>query len=447
MQERLQKILSRAGISSRRAAEQIMAEGRITVNGETVREPGTKADLETDDVRVDGVRVKPPLAHVYIVLNKPKGVVTTRNDPERRQTVMDLVPHIAGLFPVGRLDVTTEGLILLTNDGAFAERVAHPRYETPRVYLAKVRNVPDAATFERMRKGVMVEGDRLSVDRVRLVESDKNSWVELTLHEGKHHEVRRLLEAVGHPVSKLQRVSVGPVTLKGLSVGEYRSLTPHEIQALLKPPSKRPAPRPERPAGERHGSGPRGRAAVPDRGKDRPPVRGRRSGGRGHGTSASRGGQPNRPAPGRDTSEGRDRSADRKPSSGRASSGDRGSSNDRERSAGRDSSTNREWSSDRKPSSGRASSGDRSSSNDRDRSAERGSSAGRGASTNREWSSDRKKPSSGHAASDDRRSSNDRERSAERGSSSGRGSSGGRGRKPPAGRGADKGGRRGRTRG
>jgi 23S rRNA pseudouridine2605 synthase len=369
MQERLQKILSRAGISSRRAAEQIMAEGRITVNGETVREPGTKADLETDDVRVDGVRVKPPLAHVYIVLNKPKGVVTTRNDPERRQTVMDLVPHIAGLFPVGRLDVTTEGLILLTNDGAFAERVAHPRYETPRVYLAKVRNVPDAATFERMRKGVMVEGDRLSVDRVRLVESDKNSWVELTLHEGKHHEVRRLLEAVGHPVSKLQRVSVGPVTLKGLSVGEYRSLTPHEIQGLLKPPSKRPAPRPERPAQARRGSGPRGRAEAPDRGKDRPPVRGRRGEGRGHGTSASRGGQPNRPPSGRDASEGREWSSDRKPSSGRDSSDDRGSSNDRDRS------------------------GERGSYSGRGSSAGRGASAGRGSSTGRGH-----KPSAGRGA-------------------------------------------------
>jgi 23S rRNA pseudouridine2605 synthase len=362
MEERLQKILSRAGIASRRAAEQIMAEGRITVNGETVREPGTKADLATDDVRVDGVRVKPPLTPVYLVLNKPKGVVTTRNDPERRQTVMDLVPAVAGLFPVGRLDVTTEGLILLTNDGAFAERVAHPRYETPRVYLAKVRNVPDAATFERMRKGVTVEGDRLYVDRVRLVESDKNSWVELTLHEGKHHEVRRLLEAVGHPVSKLQRVSVGPVTLKGLAVGEYRSLTPHEIQGLLKPPSKRPAPRPDRPAPVRRGSGPRGRTAEPDRGADRPPIRGRKPEGRGHGTSASRGGQPNRPPSGRDAS------------------------------------------------------GDRGASNDRDRSAERGSYSGRGSS-------------------------------AGRGASTGRGSSGGRGHKPSAGRGADKGGRRGRTRG
>ena len=200
---------------------------------------------------------------------------------------------MAGLFPVGRLDVTTEGLILLTNDGAFAERVAHPRYETPRVYLAKVRSVPDAATFERMRKGVMVEGDRLAVDRVRLVESDKNSWVELTLHEGKHHEVRRLLEAVGHPVSKLQRVSVGPVTLKGLSVGEYRSLTPQEIQGLLKPPSKRPAAA-ARAAGAR---APRLRTArpcggAPDRGADRPPVRGRRA----RRPRARHVGQPRRPA-------------------------------------------------------------------------------------------------------------------------------------------------------
>jgi 23S rRNA pseudouridine2605 synthase len=307
MEERLQKILSRAGIASRRAAEEILAQGRITVNGEVVREPGTKADLEKDDVRVDGVRVKPPQAPVYIALNKPKGVVTTRNDPDRRQTVMDLVPHVAGLFPVGRLDVTTEGLIILTNDGAFAERVAHPRYETPRVYLAKVRGVPDAKTFERMRTGVTVDGERMAVDRVRLVESDHNSWVEVTLHEGKHHEVRRLLEAVGHPVSKLQRVSIGPVTLKGLGVGEYRSLTPQEVHGLLKPPSKRAVPRPERPANARHGSGPRGRAAAPDRGKDRPPVRGRRSEGRGHGTSASRGGRPHAPR-GSDGGRGRGRS-------------------------------------------------------------------------------------------------------------------------------------------
>jgi 23S rRNA pseudouridine2605 synthase len=242
VQERLQKVLSRAGIASRRAAEKVMAEGRVTVNGETVRELGTKADVAVDDIRVDGVRVRPPQTPVYLVLYKPKGVVTTRHDPEGRSTVMDLVPSVAGLFPVGRLDVTTEGLLLLTNDGAFAERVSHPRYEVPRVYEAKVRRVPDEVTLARLRKGVRVEGQRMAVDRVRIVEAANNSWLEVTLHEGKHHEVRRLLEAVGHPVSKLKRIALGPLTLRGLKPGEFRHLTPSEVKAFLKP--SRPARRP-----------------------------------------------------------------------------------------------------------------------------------------------------------------------------------------------------------
>ncbi len=164
MEERLQKILSRAGVASRRKAEALLAEGRIQVNGVVVSEAGTKADLERDDVRVDGVRVRAPQAQVYLALNKPKGVVSTRKDPGRRPTVMDCVPPVAGLFPIGRLDLTTEGLILLTNDGAFAEQVAHPRYEVARVYLAKVHGVPAAATLERLRAGVRVEGQRLKVD-------------------------------------------------------------------------------------------------------------------------------------------------------------------------------------------------------------------------------------------------------------------------------------------
>jgi len=255
VQERLQKILARAGFASRRGAEQLMLEGRVTVNGEPAREPGTKADLERDDVRVDGVRVKAPAAAVYLVLNKPRGVVTTRKDPEGRPTVMDLVPRVSGLFPVGRLDVTTEGLILLTNDGAFAERVSHPRYEVPRVYHAKVRRVPDPQTLDRLRRGVRVEGDLMVVDRVRVIEADNNAWVEVALHEGKQHEVKRLLEAVGHPVSKLSRVSFGPVTVKGLEPGQFRSLTPNEVGGLLRgegppagrvrrPPPRRPRPRP-----------------------------------------------------------------------------------------------------------------------------------------------------------------------------------------------------------
>jgi 23S rRNA pseudouridine2605 synthase len=133
---------------------------------------------------------------------------------------------------VGRLDVTTEGLILLTNDGAFAERVSHPRYEVARVYHAKVRGVPDAAVLERLRTGVRVEGERLAFDRVRLLESDKHAWIEVQLHEGKHHEVKRLLEAVGHPVSKLARVGIGPLTAKELKPGSFRELTPQEVRRL-----------------------------------------------------------------------------------------------------------------------------------------------------------------------------------------------------------------------
>ena len=259
MKERLQKILSRAGVASRRAAETILLDGRVTVNGEVVRELGSKADAASDVVKVDGVQVRQPRQLVYLLLYKPKGVITTRRDPEGRTTVMDLLPPVPGLFPVGRLDVTTEGLILLTNDGAFAERVAHPRYQVPRVYHAKVRRVPDATTLARLRQGVRYEGERLAADRVRVLEADNNAWLEVTVHEGRHHEVRRLLEAVGHPVSKLKRVGYGPLTTRGLKPGEFRALAPHEVRALLTPPARRAgagaAPRrPPRRAARREGA-------------------------------------------------------------------------------------------------------------------------------------------------------------------------------------------------
>ncbi len=287
-----------------------MLEGRVTVNGEAARKLGTKADLERDDVRVDGVRVKAPKAPVYLVLNKPRGVVTTRRDPEGRPTVMTLVPLVAGLFPVGRLDVTTEGLVLLTNDGAFAERVSHPRYEVPRVYHAKVHRVPDPETLDRLKRGVRVEGDFMAVDRARVIQAENNAWVELTLHEGKQHEVKRLLEAVGHPVSKLRRVAFGPVTTKGLGPGQFRSLTPEEVAGLLRgeggrvpsmrrPPRRRPRPKP-RPGAASGGphSGvrpPKGsgeasrRADDARRGFERGPGRG--AGGRSPRRQPSRGGR------------------------------------------------------------------------------------------------------------------------------------------------------------
>ena len=271
MQERLQKILSRAGVASRRGAEEVILHGRVTVNGETVQKLGSKADIQVDDVRVDGVRLKPPKTPVYMVLNKPKGIVSTRHDPEGRKTVMDLVPRVAGLFPVGRLDVTTEGLILLTNDGAFAERVSHPRYEVARVYQAKVRGVPSDDALARMKHGVRVEGERMAVDEARVIEAANNSWVEVTLHEGKHHEVKRLLEAVGHPVSKLKRVALGPVTSRGLEPGEFRHLTPHEVLVLIgrvhaKPASQAAARLPRRPT-HRPARSPKGRPPARPRGR------------------------------------------------------------------------------------------------------------------------------------------------------------------------------------
>ena len=289
MPERLQKILARAGVASRRGAERLMIEGRVTVNGQPAHELGTKADPARDDVRVDGVRLRLPSEPVYLVLNKPRGIVATRRDPEGRPTVMDLVPKAPGLFPVGRLDVTTEGLILLTNDGAFAERVAHPRYQVPRVYHAKVRGVPDERALGRLRRGVTVERELMVVDRARVLEADNNAWLELTLHEGKQHEVKRMLEAVGHPVSKLRRVGFGPVTTRGLEPGQFRALTREEIAGLVRgeggaavrprlarprrPPRPRrvhdkprvhDAPRPQRPAGSQRRpprAGGRGRAS------------------------------------------------------------------------------------------------------------------------------------------------------------------------------------------
>lgn len=234
MMERLQKILSRAGVASRRAAEELIAQGRVSVNGETVLEPGTKADASKDAIRVDDRRIKPVVENVYLLLNKPKGVVSTRSDPEGRTTVMDLVPRVAGLYPVGRLDYATEGLILLTNDGAFAERVAHPRYEVERRYHAKVKGTPTPETLARARRGLVIEGERLAVDGARVIERAENSWVEVRLHEGKHHEVRRLLQALGHPVEKLKRVGLGLLTAGDLKVGEFRSLTPREVTSFLR---------------------------------------------------------------------------------------------------------------------------------------------------------------------------------------------------------------------
>src|SRR5262245_30583917 len=218
--ERLQKILSAAGVTSRRKAEELMLEGRVTVNGQVVRELGTKADPEQDHIKVDGRRIGRFPEKVYLLLNKPKGVVSTVSDPERRPVVTDLVRGAGRLYPVGRLDYNTEGLILLTNDGEFARIVSRAGADVPRIYHAKVKGRVEEAELERLRSGIRAtDGTRFAPARIRPLRGGNNSWYEVTLTEGKNHEVRRMFDAVGHTVLKLRRVGIGFLTDRGLAVG------------------------------------------------------------------------------------------------------------------------------------------------------------------------------------------------------------------------------------
>ena len=233
---RLQKILSQAGIASRRAAEKLIAEGRVTVNGETVREMGTKADAAADDIRVDGRRVKGPERLRYILLYKPAGYVTTRSDPQRRRTVMDLIGGVREyVYPVGRLDFDTEGLLLLTNDGDLAAMLMHPRHEVDRTYEAHVAGVPDDDAIDRLRRGIPLDGRRTQpADVVRLNKrpNDREGVLLITIREGRNRQVRRMLEAVGHPVRTLRRTKIGPVSDRRLRPGEWRDLSAREVAAL-----------------------------------------------------------------------------------------------------------------------------------------------------------------------------------------------------------------------
>lgn len=235
---RLQKILSSAGVASRRAAEGLILQGRVTVNGQTVRELGTKADPQTDDVRVDGRPVKPVAHHIYILLNKPRGYVTTRSDPEGRATVIDLLEGIREyVYPVGRLDYDSEGLLLLTNDGELSARLTHPRHEVPREYQARVRGVPDDRDIKRLSSGVVLDGRRTSPAEVRLVDTGvgehrDQALLSITLHEGRTRQVRRMFEEVGHPVVRLRRVRFGPLVDPDLRPGMFRLLTAAELRRL-----------------------------------------------------------------------------------------------------------------------------------------------------------------------------------------------------------------------
>lgn len=234
MLERLQKILSQAGVASRREAEGIITAGRVAVNGTVVTELGTKADPEKDRITVDGKPVRPETVKVYILLYKPTGYMTTLKDPEGRPVVTDLLKGIKErVYPVGRLDYNTEGLLLLTNDGAWANRLAHPRHEVEKEYLVKVRGKASPEQLRRLAAGVELEEGRTAPAKVTPIhESEKNSWLSITIHEGRYRQVRRMCEAVSLSVVRLKRSRYGFLDLGELKPGEYRLLTVVEAERL-----------------------------------------------------------------------------------------------------------------------------------------------------------------------------------------------------------------------
>jgi len=232
---RLQKLLAQSGVASRRKCEDLMLAGEVEVDGEVVTRLGTKVDPRTAVVRVSGKRLPPVSAHVYLVLNKPRGVVSTMSDPEGRRTLSDFVAERPErLFHVGRLDTDTEGLILLTNDGDFAQRLAHPSYEVEKTYVAEVAGRVDRATVRTLLDGVVLDDGPVEVRRARVVSSTaQRGIVELVIHEGRNRIVRRLLDQIGHPVQRLTRTAVGPVRIGSLRAGTLRELSADEVGSLL----------------------------------------------------------------------------------------------------------------------------------------------------------------------------------------------------------------------
>ncbi len=232
--ERVQKYLSRAGVASRRAAEGLIVAGRVSVNGRVVASLGEKIVAGVDRVEVDGCAVEPPSLMWYLMLNKPAGVVTTLDDPQGRPTVARYVPDDAPrMFPVGRLDFGTTGLLLLTNDGEFAHLLMHPRHHVPKVYRAEVDGVPDDDKIRSLREGIDLDDGRTAPAGARVISRRPGgATVEITLREGRKRQVRRMLSAVGHPVRELTRIAYGPLVLGTLAEGAVRSLTDAEVQAL-----------------------------------------------------------------------------------------------------------------------------------------------------------------------------------------------------------------------
>ncbi|MBN2244144.1 MAG: rRNA pseudouridine synthase [Acidobacteria bacterium] len=233
--ERLQKIISSAGVASRRKAELLILQGRVTVNGSTVTQLGTRADPSEDFIRVDGKRVEISPRKIYILLNKPRQVISSVSDPQGRRKVTDLVKAKEKIFPVGRLDYNTEGLILLTNDGDFSHAVARAGRRMPKVYHVKVRSRPEELKLNRLRKGIRLKsGIQLAPCRITDLGGDRNGWYEVTLTQGKNRQIREMFEAVGSPVQKLRRIKIGFLTGKDLPVGHCRHLTPGEVAQVFR---------------------------------------------------------------------------------------------------------------------------------------------------------------------------------------------------------------------
>jgi 23S rRNA pseudouridine2605 synthase len=231
--ERLQKVLAHAGVASRRKSEELIRQGRVTVNGKVTTELGTKVDPDRDEIRVDGQRVQIAASHVYVMLNKPRGVLSTMEDAQGRRALGDLISASTRLYPVGRLDASSEGLILLTDDGELANLLSHPRYEHEKEYRVLVNGSPSEETLAAWRRGVMLDGKLTAPASVELLRKEKHSTLlRVTMHEGRKRQIRGVAALLGHPVRDLTRVRLGPLQLGRLETGQWRYLTASEIRQL-----------------------------------------------------------------------------------------------------------------------------------------------------------------------------------------------------------------------